>query len=277
MDFSPQGGDLLSEQVSNPFYINTNICSDEHQKTIHFIHNTIHYVVEGQGFLKIKDHLFTISAGQTFFIPRDCYASHWSDGGYKYIWIQFGKWEMFDQILSKLAFSVDAPLCPTTDEQAELFDRIRRTKYNIDHDGQYWTMGLLLLLLSSYIKTNRSQSQLMPSPSIKSILAYIDSNLHRTDLSVATLSQISHISPSVLHKRFKEELDYPPGAYIRRKRISRAAHLLLRTMLPINEIAKSVGFEDPLYFSRLFHKTTKCSPTRFRRLYSELHTANNKK
>lgn len=53
--------------------------------------------------------------------------------------------------------------------------------------------------------------------------------------------------------------------YIHQLRIQRAQYLLLNSELSIQQIAESVGFADPYYFSRLFKRFTTCSPTEFRR------------
>ena len=35
-------------------------------------------------------------------------------------------------------------------------------------------------------------------------------------------------------------------------------------MLPVSAVARSVGYNDSLYFSRIFHKTKGMSPTEYR-------------
>ena len=48
--------------------------------------------------------------------------------------------------------------------------------------------------------------------------------------------------------------------YINKARIQQAKYLLRNTNLTVNEIAKSVGFEDPFYFSRAFKAYMGVSP-----------------
>ena len=49
-----------------------------------------------------------------------------------------------------------------------------------------------------------------------------------------------------------------------RYRILQAKNLLLHTSDSIGAIARQVGFKDPTYFSRVFHKLTGISPQEFR-------------
>lgn len=64
---------------------------------------------------------------------------------------------------------------------------------------------------------------------------------------------------------FKEIMGVSPYAYVLDLRLSCAAELLLSSDDPVSEIAFSVGFSDPLYFSRLFKKKHHQSPEHFRR------------
>ena len=49
-------------------------------------------------------------------------------------------------------------------------------------------------------------------------------------------------------------------------RITNAQMLLETTNYAVNEIAHIVGYDNPLYFSRLFHKQKGCSPSEYRKL-----------
>ena len=55
-----------------------------------------------------------------------------------------------------------------------------------------------------------------------------------------------------------------PQEYLLDYRIRKACELLQNTDLPIAHIARSVGYEDSLYFSRLFKQHMKSSPSSYR-------------
>lgn len=55
-----------------------------------------------------------------------------------------------------------------------------------------------------------------------------------------------------------------PIQYVISCRVSAACDLLSKSDLPVYEVARRVGYEDPLFFSRLFKKHVGCSPKQFR-------------
>lgn len=62
-------------------------------------------------------------------------------------------------------------------------------------------------------------------------------------------------------RAFKKSLGLSPIQYLIAQRIERAARLLTATQLPIAEIALSVGYEDPAYFTRLFRQKIGVTPS----------------
>lgn len=57
--------------------------------------------------------------------------------------------------------------------------------------------------------------------------------------------------------------------YILKKRIYNAEALLQNTQYNINEIAQIIGYDNPLYFSRVFQKTKGISPSEYRKNISQ--------
>jgi len=65
---------------------------------------------------------------------------------------------------------------------------------------------------------------------------------------------------------FRASYGIPPLKYLNAVCVSRAKLLLRDTDLPVHAIAQRLGFRDPLYFSQLFRKTTRLTPSGFRAL-----------
>ena len=88
---------------------------------------------------------------------------------------------------------------------------------------------------------------------------------HRERLTLATLARECALSPSRFSHLFRYEMNVAPLQYLNRYRIDRAKEMLRWTTEPIAEIAYNVGFDNPLYFSRIFHKHVGRSPRDYRR------------
>lgn len=54
-----------------------------------------------------------------------------------------------------------------------------------------------------------------------------------------------------------------PNEYLTKFRISQAVELIERSSLPVSAVAASVGYDDSLYFSRVFKKITGVSPSSY--------------
>ena len=72
------------------------------------------------------------------------------------------------------------------------------------------------------------------------------------------------MSVSWFIRNFKEYTGSTPTQYILSLRISNAQTLLDSTNYNITEIAEIVGYDNLLYFSRLFRKQSGMSPSEFR-------------
>jgi len=84
-------------------------------------------------------------------------------------------------------------------------------------------------------------------------------NLSRS-LTLAELAEQVHLSPSRFAAVFLKQTGLSPLAHFQRLKIQRARALLERPEMSISEVALAVGYQDPLYFSRLFRKATGVSP-----------------
>ena len=70
---------------------------------------------------------------------------------------------------------------------------------------------------------------------------------------------------SLFYRQFKEYTGQTPLQYILEIRLTNAKKMLETTDYSISEISASVGYENALYFSRLFHKHLGVSPKEYRK------------
>src|SRR6202162_959134 len=96
------------------------------------------------------------------------------------------------------------------------------------------------------------------------VRAYIDSNLHRA-IHIRDLSAVARRSPAHFSRKFKLAVGESPHAYVARRRLERACHLMMTSVEPLSEIALSVGFSDQAHLCRLFRQAFGRSPANWRR------------
>ena len=90
-----------------------------------------------------------------------------------------------------------------------------------------------------------------------------------TNFDLQDLSSEVCLSRPQLSALFKKHMGTSVMRWRDERRMSKACELLAYTALPINQIAQTVGYKDPLYFSRTFHQHLSCSPREYRKQRSE--------
>lgn len=83
--------------------------------------------------------------------------------------------------------------------------------------------------------------------------------------SLAGLARSCGLSLSRFKERFKEEVGVPPGEYVLRERIGRAAAALRESDREITALALDLGFSSSQYFATVFRRFMGCSPREYRR------------
>jgi AraC family transcriptional regulator len=96
------------------------------------------------------------------------------------------------------------------------------------------------------------------------VRSYIDCNLHRT-IHIRDLSAIARRSPAHFSRKFKLAIGESPHAFVVRRRLERACHLMITSAASLSEIALSVGFSDQAHLCRLFRQSFGHSPANWRR------------
>jgi AraC family transcriptional regulator len=96
------------------------------------------------------------------------------------------------------------------------------------------------------------------------VQAYIDKNLHRPIL-VRQLSAVARRSQAHFSRKFKVAVGEPPHAYVMRRRLQKACHLMMASEASLSEIALNVGFSDQAHLSRHFRESFGRSPSSWRR------------
>ena len=102
---------------------------------------------------------------------------------------------------------------------------------------------------------------------IKSVIEY---NLEKEDLTLEWIAEQMHFSSTYIRQLFKQKTGERVMEYVIRKRMEKAAELLLKTDLKIQEIAAACGYSSQRYFASSFKKYYDSTPTDFKAMMSRL-------
>ena len=107
---------------------------------------------------------------------------------------------------------------------------------------------------------------------IERATAYFNEN-YNTKISIDDYAESLHISTNWFIHNFKQYAGMSPAQYILSLRMVNAQSLLERTTYNIKEISEIVGYENPLYFSRVVKKEIGKSPVQYRKERTTEETA----
>ena len=92
---------------------------------------------------------------------------------------------------------------------------------------------------------------------------------YNENINIEEFAASRSMSVSWFLRNFKQVVGMSPMHYILTNRINNAVSLLETTDYNVTEISTIVGYENPMYFSRLFKKQKGVSPTDYRKLLQD--------
>ena len=99
---------------------------------------------------------------------------------------------------------------------------------------------------------------------IGKVITMVDYDI-TADLSLGAIAERLFINPSYLSNVFSKEMGQTLTQYVNARRIERAAIMLHKTDMQIQDIASNVGLVDVNYFIRVFKKKYGMTPTKYRK------------
>ena len=121
----------------------------------------------------------------------------------------------------------------------------------------------ILLLVSRQQQNGENYTVTIPEE-IEMAVSYFNEN-YNTKISVAQYAESLHISTNWFIRNFKQHMKISPAQYLLSLRMVNAQSLLENTDYSVGEIAEIVGYDNQLYFSRVFKKEYGISPVQYRK------------
>lgn len=228
------------------------------------------YCYKGKGFYTKKGQKKYLLANQVLFIPENTPHQYGSsqDDPWSILWIHLKGEKLFSYIGEESNDICQFPITLLQREQlfplfSELFDILTQGYHfnNLLYSYQIVAHILGVFFLSPIGQTPTVRDS---KRSIQDIISYM-ANVLSEDLSLQDFAKYAQLSPSHFSSLFKTYTGYSPMNYFLRLKIQKACVYLTDDNLTISEISSLLGFHDPLYFSRFFHKIMNVSPSAYRK------------
>lgn len=132
--------------------------------------------------------------------------------------------------------------------------------------AEHYRCYSLLYSLLGYMETLENQAYMDKNKLniISPAISYLKENIYDCNLKTDILPKLCGISGTYFRKIFQANYTVSPQKYILGKRLSHAKSIIdSGDFDTISELAASVGYSDPLYFSRAFKKKYGISPSQY--------------
>lgn len=228
--------------------------------------NVLHFVIEGEGFLTIKDRKYPVKSNQVFLIPAGQETTHTADinNPWKYFWIGFDG-NQSNAILEMCGFSDYKYVIPFNDMMLirQTVSRINKVKNN-QVAYEYFILGCLyevfaIMFFNSKKRVKEDDKKIY----IDNAKAYMKENLAK-HITVSDIAKHVGFDRSYFTRTFKNYTGKAPKTYLQELRLSFSLVLLTQTDLSLKQISLDCGFNDYSHFYNSFYKVNKITPTAYR-------------
>jgi AraC family transcriptional regulator of arabinose operon len=226
------------------------------------------YIAKGKCLCKIKDSEDVIQEGNIIlFKPNEpqYYTYSYTDSTETY-WIHFTGYGV-TEYLEKLGLLTNTVhYIGINNKVIELFklicNELQVKNFAYTHIAAAYLYEILGSFSRSLLQSNKSKT-LIHDDIFQTVIQLIHSK-YCENLPVSYYANKCNLSLYRFIHKFKQYTGMSPLEYITNLRLNIAKDLLSSSSLSISEVSIIVGYENPLYFSRIFKKTHGLSPSSFK-------------
>jgi len=226
------------------------------------------YIVGGKGFFRFDNVTIEVPGGHIVIYPPGVsqYYSYYAKDFTEVYWIHFTGYAVHDYLTK---FALLHPLIHSVGVMDEVISLYKKIIHELNMNkplSESMTTAhflALLTLLGRRLQNADGQHKLDLYTDINNIIEIMHERYNQ-NLTVADLAQTCSLSPFRFIHKFKAVTGTTPMKYMTGIRIDEAKKLLSETSLNVREVASIVGYENPLYFSRVFCKAVGIPPSRYK-------------
>jgi len=229
----------------------------------------IHYIIDGEGSYTVNNKTYKLKKNEGFLIQPGTVTYYEADKGnpWSYMWIGFNgvKAETYLNYANLneenliFEYSKDDTLKEYISEMLKLNE--------MDYSNELKLEGLLYLFMSKLVETRK---EVFNQKAYKSAELYLEKSIefiennYSNNIKINDIASYIGINRSYLTHIFKKNINVSPQEFLVNYKIDKACTLLQNTDLSIKVVAHSIGYSDPLTFSKIFKKVKRESPKNYR-------------
>ena len=230
----------------------------------------LHVVLSGRGVLRIGERTQHLHGNQAFLLKPQETAFYQADAGdpWHYCWVSFnGASAKAYMDAAGFPDGVNVRDCYVDANEFLMLTWRLLECGDSAAQSELRRVSLTLEFLSLMIESGARGAQ--PRRHDDSPDLYVDHALdvircHYADVKIRDIARHIGINRSYLTNIFKKRTGLSPQEYLLRYRLNMACQLLLTTSQPIQEVARQIGYENPLTFSKMFKNAYGVSPSVYR-------------
>lgn len=223
----------------------------------------LHYIASGKGTFSDGKTTYELSAGDIFYIGPGISTFYSADNldPWEYSWIGFSG-NSADYLLHQIGLTAETPTMHAPECGGCFADIVNECSsgQNNEFSKSLYILSRLIEIFAQLYKFSSAQTYSFSDH----IINFFTNNIGQ-NISISKLADDYGFSRTHFSSIFKKETGYSPKQFLLNLRIEKARCLLLDTELDISCIARSVGYDDPLLFSKQFKKKMGVSPRALRR------------
>jgi AraC-like DNA-binding protein len=223
---------------------------------------SINIAIKGEGALHTKLGSFKLKKGDLFLTYADQPFYIENKNNFGYIYITFIGTRA-NALMERLKIDFRNPVLSGNEELIDIWQNALAisNEKNIDLISE----GLLLYTLS-YICNTYEEKEIKRTDEIDIVLKikkYLDDNFYNPDINLKNVSELFSYNDKYISEKFKQTVQVGFNQYLQRLRIDYSIYLMSIGIKNVNEIAKSCGYNDSFYFSKVFKKHVGVSPKQY--------------
>lgn len=262
--------DITNNQTNDLFIVGVGHelnSPDKHEGPKSFFHYSMHIILKGKGNLVVDGNKFTAEENQIVVFPPFSVIEYYpdKDDPWEYVWINFYGVQA-QKLCNRCSITPQSPVFKYGSEdiirEAESIYKLHTNKYSKDIAALSCLYAIFAYMIENICQNSipiadKREKRLLD------ILEYLQNNYMDPSISLSSVSKMAGYHFNYFSQLFTKTTGMNFNNYLNLLRVQRACDLIDSGEKPIALVASKVGFEDPLYFSKVFKKYKLMSPKNY--------------